>query len=136
MADPTQPTTPQTPPANAAASDDERRTETRLDDRATIFIERLAAEYDQSRPASIVICRSVDISANGLQVRMDQPVPIGAILRLCAQFTDNRRSLYLVGEVKWLREERGSYCIGFNLFESDQTDIIAWKELIAARLDD
>lgn len=112
----------------------ERRSETRLDDRATIFIERMAAEYDQSRPASIVICRSVDISANGIQVRMDQAVPIGAILRLCAQFNDNRQSLYLVGEVKWLREERGQYCIGFNLFESEQTDIIAWKRLIATRL--
>lgn len=131
------------PPAStpASASDandnaDERRSEARFDDRATIFVERLAAEYDQSRPASIVICRSVDISANGLQVRMDQPVPVGAILRLCAQFTDNRKSLYLVGEVKWLREERGSWSIGFNLFESEQTDIMAWKQLIAERLDD
>ena len=115
---------------------DERRAETRLDDRATIFIERMAAEFDNSRPASIVICRSVDISANGLQVRMDQAVPVGSILRLCAQFNDSRKSLYLVGEVKWLREDRGQFCIGFNLFESEQTDIIAWKELIVTRLDD
>jgi hypothetical protein len=127
VAEPSQPASP---------SADDRRSESRLDDRATIFVERLAAEYDQSRPASIVICRSVDISANGLQVRMDQPVPVGAILRLCAQFADNRKSLYLVGEVKWLREERGSWCIGFNLFESEQTDILAWKQLIAERLDD
>ena len=119
--------------ANSTGSGTERRSEARLDDRATIFIERVAAEYDQSRPASIVICRSVDISANGLQVRIDEPVPLGAILRLCAQFVDNRASLYLVGEVKWLREERGEFCIGFNLFESEQTDIVAWKELIAAR---
>lgn len=120
----------------AQPGDDERRTETRLTDRATVFVERLAAEYDNSRPASIVICRSIDISANGIQVRMDQPVPVGAILRLCAQFHDNRQSLYLVGEVKWLREDRGQYCIGFNLFESEQTDILAWKELIVERLSD
>lgn len=112
----------------------ELRSEARLLDRATIFVERLAAEYDNSRPASIIICSSVDLSANGLQVRMDQSVPIGSILRLCAQFNSNRQSLYLVGEVKWLREERGQFCIGFSLFESEQTDIIAWKELIAARL--
>lgn len=120
----------------AVDNDAGRRSETRLHDRATVFVERLSAEYDNSRPASIVICRSVDISANGLQVRMDQPVPVGSILRLCAQFHDNRKSLYLVGEVKWLREERGQFCIGFSLFESEQTDIIAWKELIGARLSD
>ena len=115
---------------------DERRSETRLDEHVTIFVERLAAEYDNSRPANIVICSSVDISANGLQVRMDQPVPVGSILRLCAQFGGGRKSLYVVGEVKWLREEFGHYCIGFALFESEQTDIIAWKNLIAGHLDD
>jgi hypothetical protein len=114
----------------------ERRGETRLGEQAAIFIERVAAEHDNSRPADIIICRSLDISANGLQVRMDQPIPVGSILRLCAQFRDNRRSLYLVGEVKWLRQEAEQYCIGFALFESEQTDIIAWKELIAQRLDD
>lgn len=116
--------------------DNDRRGETRLGEHAAIFVERLAAEHDNSLPADIAICSSVDISANGLQVRMDKPVPVGSILRLCAQFRDNRRSLYLVGEVKWVRHESGQYCIGFALFESEQTDIIAWKELIARRLED
>jgi hypothetical protein len=112
----------------------ERRSEHRLDEHVTIFVERYAAEFDNSRAASIMICDSVDISANGVQVRMDQPLAVGTILRLCAQFSGGRESLYLVGEVKWLREENGQYCIGFALFESEQTDIVAWKELIAAQL--
>jgi hypothetical protein len=112
----------------------ERRSEHRLDEHVTIFVERYAAEFDNSRAASIMICDSVDISANGVQVRMDQPLPIGTILRLCAQFSGGRESLYLVGEVKWLREEAGQHCIGFELFESEQTDIVVWKELIAAQL--
>lgn len=116
------------------AQGDNRRSEHRLDERVTIFVERYAAEFDNSRAASIMICDSVDISANGVQVRMDQPLPIGTILRLCAQFSGGRESLYLVGEVKWQREESGQYCIGFALFESEQTDIIAWKELIAGQL--
>lgn len=116
------------------ADGDERRSEHRLDEHVTIFVERYAAEVDNSRSASIMICDSVDISANGVQVRMDQPLPVGTILRLCAQFSGGRASLYLVGEVKWQREEDGQYCIGFALFESEQTDIIAWKELIAGQL--
>ncbi len=114
----------------------ERRSEQRLDESVTIFVERYAAEFDNSRPAKIIICKSVDISANGLQVRLDQPIPIGTILRLCAQFSSGRQSLYVVGEVKWERRENDLYCIGFALFESEQTDIIAWKQLIANRLQD
>jgi hypothetical protein len=116
-------------------NDSDRRTEHRLDEQVTIFVERYAADFDNSRPASIMICDSVDISANGVQVRMDQPLPLGTILRLCAQFSGGRASLYLVGEVKWQRQEDAQYCIGFALFESEQTDIIAWKELIAGQLD-
>ncbi len=115
---------------------DDRRGETRVDEHATIFVERTAADFDNSHPANIVICNSVDISANGLQVRMDEPIPIGTILRLCAQFNSARESLYVVAEVKWLRQEQDHYCIGFALFESEQTDIIAWKQLIAHRLHD
>ena len=118
---------------NAAS---ERRSEQRLDEGVTIFVERQSAAYDNSNPANIVICKSIDISANGLQVRMDEPIPLGTILRLCAQFSSGRESLYVVAEVKWLRQEGDSYCIGFALFESEQTDIIAWKELIAGRMED
>jgi hypothetical protein len=113
----------------------DRRSEQRIDEQVTIFVERSAAEFDSAQPANIMICDSVDISANGVQVRMDQPLPIGTILRLCAQFSAGRASLYLVGEVKWQREENGQYLIGFALFESEQTDIIAWKELIAGEFD-
>ena len=60
----------------------ERRSEQRLTETVTILLERYAAEFDNSHPASIVICRSLDISANGLQVRIDEPIPVGTILRL------------------------------------------------------
>ncbi len=109
----------------------ERRSEERLDESVTIFVERYSAEFDNSRPAKIIVCKSIDISANGLQIRLDQPIPVGSILRLCAQFGSGRRSLYVVGEVKWERREEGLYCIGFVLFDSEQTDIILWKQLIA-----
>ena len=115
-------------------NDQERRSEQRLTETVTILLERYAADFDNSRPASIVICRSLDISANGLQVRVDEPIPLGTILRLCAQFSSGRQSLYVVGEVKWLREEKDAYSVGFALFESEGTDILAWKQAIAGQL--
>jgi hypothetical protein len=114
--------------------DSERRSEERLDEGVTILLERFATEYDSTRPATIIVCRSLDISANGLQVRIDQSIPVGTILRLCAQFRSGRESLYVVGEVKWLRPEKDLFCIGFALYDSEQTDIVAWKNLIAHRL--
>jgi hypothetical protein len=36
--------------------------------------------------------------------------------------------------VKWLREENGAYSVGFALFESEGTDILAWKQAIAGQL--
>lgn len=113
----------------------ERRSESRFDERTTVFVELLAADYDFQEPAQVTICSSIDISANGLQLRMDHPVEVGTILRLCAEFSDDRPPLYLVGEVKWLRPEGDAYCAGFALFESEQTDIVAWKQLIAAQPD-
>lgn len=114
---------------------DERRSEERLGEGVTILLERHAAEYDSTQSAKIVVCRSLDISANGLQVRIDEAIPVGTILRLCAQFRSGRESLYVVGEVKWVRAEQDLYCVGFALYDSEQTDIVAWKELIARRLD-
>ena len=114
---------------------DERRSEERLGEGVTILLERHAAEYDGAQSAKIVVCRSLDISANGLQVRIDEAIPVGTILRLCAQFRSGRESLYVVGEVKWVRAEQDLYCVGFALYDSEQTDIVAWKELIARRLD-
>lgn len=119
---------------DSTSAGDERRVEMRLRERATVFVERMAAEYDNSQPADIVICNSIDISANGLQVRLDRPIPAGTILRLCAQFEDDA-VLYVVGEVKWLRRETAQFCMGFELFDSEQTDIIAWKQLIARCFD-
>lgn len=114
---------------------DERRFELRLTEHATVFVERMAAAYDNSQPADIVICNSIDVSASGMRVRMDNPIPAGTILRMCAQFEDDRQPLYVVGEVKWQRREAAQYCIGFELFDSEQTDITTWKESIGRQLD-
>jgi len=114
---------------------DERRFEPRLTKHATVFVERMAAAYDNSQPADIVIGNSLDVSASGMRIRMDNLIPPGTILRMCAQFNDDRQPLYIVGEVKWQRRETGQYCIGFELFDSEQTDIKSWKESIVRQLD-
>lgn len=115
----------------------EYRSELRLDRHEMIYIEVISASFDMDDSASIVISSTVDISANGLQVSMDQSLPVGSILRLCVQLQGSRERIHLVGEVMWVRplgDELRQYRAGFALYESDGTDIIAWKQHVSQLL--
>ena len=106
------------------------RTETRLELEETIFIEIIAS--DSRSAGNVIMCNSLDLSANGLQVLLDEEISMGSILRLCIDLK-NTDPIFLVGEVKWMRPdpETGAYRIGFLLFESEDTDIETWKTLVA-----
>jgi|TARA_Y100000310_G_scaffold282900_1_gene304487 hypothetical protein len=114
------------------SADIEHRIESRLELAETVFVEVLSTSADHHEAPRIIICNSLDLSANGLQVVVDEEMPLGSILRLCIDMHD-RDPLYLVGEVMWQRRNAKSegYCIGFSLFESDDTDIQSWKEVVA-----
>ena len=113
---------------------DEKRSESRVDEQATIFVELY--DNDHASGNTVIICNSLDISANGLQFQMDEQVQTGSILRLCAEFHDHQAPLQLVGEVKWVVPEDEHFNIGFEIYDAENTDIIAWKQLIASRLSD
>jgi hypothetical protein len=115
---------------------DERRSEVRIDEKVMVFIEVCSADFDNNSPANIIICNSIDMSANGVQVEIDQKVPVGTILRICADFGgDEQAALYLVGETKWVKPQQDSLCIGFEIYDAENSDVIGWKKVIAAMLD-
>jgi len=114
------------------------RTELRLCKEMAIFVETLASSGGEDRSPGIVISKTIDVSANGLQVIMDRPVETGSILQVCVEFLGEPPHYHLTGEVKWVASGAGGqeYLVGFQLLESDQTDIEAWKRRIALTLDD
>jgi hypothetical protein len=112
----------------------EKRLEPRIDQHTTVFVEVCSASFDNSEPATVVICHSLDLSANGLQIEMDQEVAIGTILRICAEFSDDEKPLYLVGETKWVKPAGKHFAIGFALYDAENTDIAGWKNVIASML--
>lgn len=116
-------------------SENKKRSETRLDEQVTIFVEICSESIDKSSPENIIICNSMDISANGIQVQMDEKVAIGSVLRLLADVPYKDKALHLIGEVKWIVEKNDQYNIGFELYDAENTDIIGWKSLIANMLD-
>ena len=114
---------------------DDKRQEQRLLFEDIIFIEVASAGIDSNAPAAIVICNTLDVSANGLQVSMDRPLSVGGIHQIGVQLREPERRLYLTAQVKWCRTDENvkGHMLGLALFESEETDIQAWKELIAER---
>ena len=115
-----------------------KRSELRIAEETVIFVETYSSPQCEARNSSVVISKTVDISANGIQVIMDKPVELGSILQVCVEFRDEPQHYHLTGEVKWVagvgRDKE--YLVGFLLYESEQTDIEAWKHRIASMVND
>lgn len=113
----------------------EKRQEYRLQDQEIVFLEVVSADLHGKAASNILISKSVDISANGLQLTIDRDLPLNSIHNICVQLDNPDITARLIGEVKWSKkmEPGNEYRIGFSLFESDQTDMQEWKELVAKR---
>jgi hypothetical protein len=115
------------------ASGKDKRVQPRLDERSTIFIETQAALEKSPHQESIQICSSLEISAGGVRVCVDDELETGAILQLGIQLPDVEDPLYVVGEVRWCKPARDpdkGYYAGFKLLESDGTDFDIWFDLV------
>ena len=113
---------------------DEMRSELRLDTRSAVFVELPEDTGGDTEQRRLLLCRLLDFSANGLRIRIDRPLPVGAILALRAQLAGADRPMQVVGEVRWVRQDGEYFQAGFSLFEADQTDILAWKRLLLEQL--
>lgn len=113
------------------------RQEARLESIQTIFIEVHSTYPNTAENCRMVICNSLDISANGIRAQIDCELPVGAIYQLCVEFNEPPYRILLAAEVKWLRPaaDEDEYEIGLAIFESDDTDIAEWKLLIADALE-
>ena len=120
---------------DAQGQDTEQREEFRLDnEKAVVFVEIKAENLEEGEAAERVLCKLLDVSANGIRIRIDRSLDEGAIFPVVAYFGRGHTPLSLVGEVRWVREDGHFFQIGFSIFESALTDIEKWKSLIAAKL--
>jgi hypothetical protein len=116
-----------------------QRRELRIQGLFTVLIETHSSAPGDDIGPRVVICNTMDVSANGLMLHLDDQLPEEAIFQLYIEFGEERRRRYhLVGEVRWARlsEDGEGYLTGFSLYESDGSDIDAWKALIAEMLED
>lgn len=115
---------------------DNDRQEARLARAQTIFIEVQSHYPADNGNDKLLICSSVDLSANGIRALVDEPLPVEAIYHLCVELHETAERLFLVAQVKWVKnaDDQEGYYIGLSIFESDDTDIERWKQHIADQL--
>ena len=110
-------------------NNNDQRQEYRLDNQLTVIIELDSSDIGEP---TLVVSKSLDISANGLRAIAHEAVATDIILRCCIRDEQNDHQFLLVSEVKWCRPHSdGDFLIGLSLFDSDGTDIVKWKEYIA-----
>lgn len=112
------------------AGDNERREELRLIKNIAILIEVVSAPPGSTESPELVLCKALDISANGIRVRLDRELTPGSLLTLIVRY-NGQDPIRLMSEVRWVRQEDTLWEVGFSLFESLQTDIDTWKHWIA-----
>jgi len=116
-------------------SSEEQRQEYRLNSVETVFIEVAAASYDGLEPAKVVVTTSVDLSANGLQVALSDPLEIGHIFQISVQLSGIPQRVQLATEVMWVRPaDSGLFLVGLALLASDESGLHLWKTLLADKL--
>ena len=113
---------------------DERREEARLNFGAEIYIETISQEPGDATPAKLLICDAIDLSANGLQVMVDEPLTSGAIHTLVIDMDDQKEVFRLTAEVRWVKSHVNGYLTGLMLYDSEGTEIIDWKFMVAKYL--
>jgi hypothetical protein len=112
---------------------EDKRGEPRIHSEVAVFVETFCAPSGEARSPSIVISKTLDFSANGLQVIMDRPINLGSILQLCVEFTEEHERYNLVGEVRWVSRTRFEehFLVGFMLLDAGHSRIEDWKRKLS-----
>lgn len=74
---------------------------------------------------------TVDISASGLRIELNQQITIDSVLDVWVRLKDSNKKYFLTGNVRWCREigSKGNYQIGIVLRERSDTvtDLSNWQ---------
>ena len=113
----------------------ESRRHSRLSFEGTIFIELMSSGMDDNQPSEVVLCKTIDISRNGILVWVNRELTVGAILQIGVDLPREGHTLYLAGEVKRCKcgglKNEGRWKVGFELLNATDSDIDAWQTMVS-----
>lgn len=84
----------------------------------------------------ILRASTADVSAGGLRLHLDHPVPVGCALELWVKVDGSDGTFLLAGEVRWTlpAPEEGGYAAGVALGSGLPDDSARWRSFVAALL--
>jgi Tfp pilus assembly protein PilZ len=112
---------------------EESRSHQRLSLEGTIFIELVSSGMEDDQPSEVVLCKTIDISHNGLLVWVNRELTVGAILQIGVELSGEDHTLYLTGEVKRCKRSRNNsrrWQLGLELMNATDSDIDAWRAIV------
>lgn len=115
---------------------EEARKEPRFPLKNTVFIEIASPEFGSNRAGAIARGTTLDISRDGMRVRLEEVLLVGAILQVALELPDGAGTLYMIGEVRWCRpipdsEPEPGWSAGLALLNAQDSDIENWVALLA-----
>ena len=117
---------------------DLERKHLRLPVQSRVFIELEAPVSGSDAPGNIVVCKTLDVSARGLQVALDHELIEQAYLQIGIEPPHaegaTAQPFFLAAQVKWCRAGDAAdqpWLAGLALLPAGQSDIDQWIELIS-----
>ncbi len=112
---------------------DERRAEARYERREDLSIKVAFSSQNPELLGKTLGSESVDVSASGLRIVLNQAVEVNSILDVWVNLHDKNKRFFLTGNVCWCKEleDSDSYQAGLMLHESAEevTDLTDWQAL-------
>ncbi|PXX91941.1 PilZ domain-containing protein [Marinobacter vulgaris] len=112
----------------------DNRTEYRLTASAKVTLElESPAPGDAGDSAErALVSRTSDLSAKGIRIATPEPFTKGAILPAWVSLDEVSEPFRLMVEVVWCRPaDAGSWLVGLQILESDETAYLEWVEAVA-----
>ncbi len=108
----------------------EQRRFFRLPIESRVFIELESPAPGSLGPGRVARCETLEVSQNGLRVRLGESVTVGAILQIGVELPGKDEPFYLVGQVRWRMQDKartGYWIAGFEVLNALGSDVEQWE---------
>ncbi|MHB8404631.1 MAG: PilZ domain-containing protein [Gammaproteobacteria bacterium] len=109
---------------------EERRKYPRLRREEKAVIRRMD-DTDEDPITSAIYCKTVDVSATGMQVRLKNELRPGEPVDIVINVEGYSGTFHLLGATKWCRPLQGEdTCLaGIELVDADRSDFVSWRQV-------
>lgn len=95
-----------------------------------VFIELESPPPGSIGPGKVARCETLEVSKNGLRLRLRESVTVGAILQIGVELPGKEEPFYLVGQARWRMQDKTqaeNWIAGFEILNAHGSDVDQWE---------